>query len=88
MVCQSARPCCPGFPAPAAVRNSHKMAARARTCQEAEAGGRARWEGELGGGGGVTWRREAQTALPKGRGKSRREKERPRQGGKSRKELS
>ena len=58
------------------------------TSQETEAGGNARWEGELGGGGHVTWRREAETALPMSSGKSRRERVRPRQGGKSRKDLS
>lgn len=49
-VCLSARPGCPGCPAPAAVRNSHKMAARpgraGKLRREEGRCGRGNWEVE------------------------------------------
>lgn len=65
----SARPRCPSCPAPAAVRNSHKMAAQPGRAQrlklEEGRGGR----GQLRGRRGVTWRRAEAARPPEGRRK-------------------
>lgn len=75
-VCLSARPRCPGRPAPAAVRNSHKMAAwpgqTERLRREEGRGGRGHREAEAvarSGGG------RARAAVPEGRRKEPREAE-------------
>lgn len=69
--CLSAHPRCPGCPAPAAVKNSHKMAARPGPARRLR-------KGEVGGGTGRRRRchvDERGRDGPKARGKNRREAE-------------
>lgn len=85
-VCLSARSRCPGCSAPAAVRNSHKMAARPRGAErlrrEEGRGGRGNWEAEAEaasrGGEGHRPSPEGRRKEPKGESEAEARRKKPR----------